>query len=171
MGTKLQDYVNQPERTGTLSFEKSKRGDWYLVLLPQDFVTEMVDLAKSKGLDLKPTVKPHISVIKGEIPTQNANQWGDFVGEPIKFRCNPFFRYENGLHVWVDCHSQRLCEIRRYFGCDTKISDMVEGAGNYWVNFHCTIGKLLVPQKPNLRPQIRLSPQSHLDAETGMQHL
>jgi hypothetical protein len=90
-----------------------------------------------------------------------------FVGEVVKFRYCPAPRGENGLHFWVDCHSPRLCEMREHFGLVTlKRSD-----GAYLVNFHLTVGRRKKSVEAHPRPQLRLCPQSHIDAETGMQHL
>jgi hypothetical protein len=39
------------------------------------------------------------------------------------------------------------------------------------VNFHLTVGRRKKAVAAHKRPQRRLSPQSHIDAGTGMQHL
>jgi hypothetical protein len=57
--------------------------------------------------------------------------------------------------------------MREHFGLVTlKRSD-----GAYLVNFHLTIGRRKKAVAAELRPQLRLCPQSHIDVETGMQHL
>ena len=164
MSTRLRDYDASTEEEGTLTFD----GQWYLLEVTQDFHERILKLAVEQGLNLKPNKKPHVSVIKGEIASQNQEDWGKFGGEKVKFKFDQTIHCENGLHVWINIYSQRLCQIREHFGLVTlrRRDDDV-----YLVNFHMTLGKLKDRIAPNFRKQYRLSPQSHIDAETGMQHI
>lgn len=162
MSTKLEQYDGAPEGEGVMVY----RSDWYLLEVPATFLTPLLSPLATEAF--KPSASPHISVIKDEAPNRNRQDWGTaFVGETVRFKYNPTINGENGLHFWIDCYSPRLCEIREHFGLPTlKRQD-----GVYLVNFHMTIGKRKQAVAPQLRPQLRLSPQSHIDVETGMQHL
>ncbi len=106
--------------------------------------------------------------MKGEAPCRNTADWGlAFVGESVVVRYAPVPRDENGMHFWVDCYSPRLCQMREHFGLAT----LKRPDGVYLVNFHLTIGRRKRPIAARPRPHLRLSPQSHIDLETGMQHL
>ena len=106
--------------------------------------------------------------MKGEAPYRNQDDWGKaFVGERVRLRIGPGVRDDNGLHLWVDCHSERLCEMREHFGLVTLRRE----DGAYLVNFHLTLARRKKATVVPLRPQRRLFPQSHIDVETGMQHL
>jgi hypothetical protein len=164
MSTKLEEYDHAPEIEGTMVY----RPDWYLLEMPKDFHAILVPLLEATGEAFKPAAWPHISVMKGEAPCRNQADWGSaFVGETVRVRYNPVINRENGLHFWIDCYSPRLCEMREHFGLPTlKRQD-----GTYLVNFHMTIARRKKTIAAHLRPQLRLSPQSHIDVETGMQHL
>jgi hypothetical protein len=164
MSARLEAYEGAPELTGHVVYET----DWYLLAVPAEAHAALVALLDPLGVAVKPAARPHISVMKDEAPCRNKPDWGTaFAGEPVTFRYSPIVRDENGLHLWVDCHSGRLCEMREHFGLATLRRD----DGAYLVNFHLTVGrrKKAVPRRH--RPQLRLTPQSHIDAETGMQHL
>lgn len=164
MTTVLSDYDNSPDEEGTLKYD----GKWYLLEVSKEFHEKILKLADTQNLNLKPNKNPHISVMKGESASLNQEDWGKFDGEKIKFKFDQVIHCENGLHVWINVYSPRLCEIREHFGLVTlrRRDDDV-----YLVNFHMTLGKLKNRQQPNFRKQYRLCPQSHIDAETGMQHL
>ena len=165
MATTLEAYDQAGiELEGQLSYEL----DWYLLSIAPEEYTSLLPLAEASGIRFKPTARPHISVIKGEAPSRNQADWGiAFVGEIVKFRYVPSLQAENGLHLWIDCHSPRLCVLREHFGLAT----LRRNDGAYLVNFHLTIGRRKQAITPQLRPQLRLTPQSHIDVETGMQHL
>lgn len=162
MSSKLIDYDKASEVEGTLKFD----GDWVLLEVPQS--VHNVLLAQVSHLDIKPNKNPHISVMKDELPSLNLADWHakKFDGETVKFKISENISHENGLHVWIDCYSPRLCEIREYFGLPTLKQD-----GVYRVNFHCTLGKLKKFLPKNLRKQYRLSKRTHIDCETLMQHI
>lgn len=164
MSTPLEQYDSAPESEGVIAY----RSDWYLLEIPTNFHTTLIPLLQETDEVFKASDSPHISVIKDESPNQNKDDWGvAFVGETVRFKYHSTLYGENGLHFWIDCYSARLCEIREHFGLPTlKRQD-----GVYLVNFHMTIGRRKKAVAPHLRPQLRLSPQSHIDVETGMQHL
>ncbi|MCA0351753.1 MAG: hypothetical protein LCH85_07125 [Chloroflexi bacterium] len=152
------------ELEGQLFYEPN----WYLLRVAAEAHASLLYLVETANIACKPAARPHISVIKGEAPNRNQADWGvAFVGETVTFRYVPVLQAENGLHLWIDCHSPGLCTIREHFGLPTlRRSD-----GAYLVNFHLTLGRRKKAVTPQLRPQLRLSPQSHIDLETGMQHL
>jgi hypothetical protein len=164
MSTRLEEYNHAPECEGTIVYKP----DWYLLKMPKTFHATLLPLLDATGDPFTPSDWPHISVMKDEAPSRNKGDWGAaFVGEQVTVKYNPVIRAENGLHFWIDCYSSRLCEMREYFGLVTlKRQD-----GTYLVNFHMTLGKRTQPIEARLRPQLRLCPQSHIDVETGMQHL
>ncbi len=52
-----------------------------------------------------------------------------------------------------------------------ELVTLKRGDGAYLVNFHLTVGRRKKSVERRPRPQLRLCPQSHIDVETGMQHL
>lgn len=164
MSTRLADYDAAPELEGEVIYEP----DWYLLNVPADGHATLLRLLEPLGVPFKPAARPHVSVMKDEAPCRNKADWGVlFVGERVQFRYCPVLRGENGLHFWVDCHSPRLCAMREHFGLVT----LRRGDGAYLVNFHLTIARRKKSVEGQPRPQLRLCPQSHIDVETGMQHL
>lgn len=164
MSTPLKAYENAPHLEGQIIYEP----DWYLLRIHDEGYVTLRGLLDPLGGGFKPVMRPHVSIIKDEAPCRNKADWGmAFVGEVVTFRYCPVVRGENGLHFWVDCYSPRLCQMREHFGLVTlKRSD-----GIYLVNFHLTIGRRQQPVEAQPRPHLRLCPQSHIDLETGMQHL
>jgi hypothetical protein len=164
MSTRVEEYAGAPEAEGVILYEP----DWYLLEVTAEVHAALTRLLEEAGEVFKPATRPHVSVMKGEAPCLNRADWGSaFVGERVRFRYSPTVRGENGLHFWVDCHSPQLCAMREHFGLPT----LKRADGVYLVNFHLTVGRRKKAVEPRLRPQLRLCPQSHLDAETGMQHL
>ena len=164
MSARLEDYDGARQLRGEIVYEP----DWYLLSVPADTHAGLVALVEASGVVFKPAARPHISVMKGEAPSRNAADWGTaFVGEQVTFQVSPVVKDENGLHLWVDCHSERLCQLREHFGLTTLRRE----DGAYLVNFHLTVGRRKQAVQAHRRPQRRLSPQSHIDAGTGMQHL
>ena len=164
MSTRLEEYENAPEVTGTIVYSK----DWYLLTLPKTFHDMLVEMVNRTGEDFTPNQNPHISVMKNEAPSQNKADWGVlFVGDTVSVKYSMTIRNDNGFHFWIDCYSPILCQMREHFALPT----LKTSSGIYLVNFHTTIGKRKNPVQPNLREQYRLTPQSHIDVETGMQHL
>lgn len=164
MSTPLEAYVGAPELTGEVGYET----DWYLLRVSAEDHAALIGLLDPLGVAYKPAARPHVSIIKDEAPCRNRADWGAaFVGERVAFRYSPTVRGENGLHLWVDCYSPRLCAMREHFGLVTLRRD----DGVYLVSFHLTIGRRKQALAARPRPQLRLCPQSHIDLETGMQHL
>lgn len=172
MSTRLEGYQGAPEGEGQIYYES----DWYLLSIPTEthkallplLATSEATSEATSGVSFKPITRPHISVMKNEAPCQNQADWGvAFVGETVRYQYNPVLRSENGLHIWLDCYSSRLCEMRSHFGLVTLMRD----DGTYLVNFHLTLARRKQAIEPQPRPRLRLCPQSYIDAETGMQHL
>lgn len=164
MSTQLEEYSDAFQAEGRIIYEP----DWYLLSIPEETHTSLLQLVEAVGVPFKAAARPHISVMKNEVPCLNKGDWGTlFVDEPVRFRYQPVLRGENGLHFWLDCHSPRLCEMREHFGLVT----LKRGDGAFLVNFHFTIGRRKKAIEPQHRPQLRLCPQSHIDVATGMQHL
>jgi hypothetical protein len=162
--TRLAEYEGAPELEGVVVYEPG----WYLLEIPADQGASLVSLLDTLDVAVKPSTRLHVSIVKGEAPSRSTADWGvAFVNERVKVRYNPVLRDENGLHLWVDCHSPRLCEMREHFGLTTLRRD----DGAYLVNFHLTVGRRVKAIERRPGPHLRLSPQSHLHAETGMQHL
>ncbi len=164
MSTSLAAYDSAPQLEGQVIYEP----DWYLLRISAEGYGTLRELLDPLGVGFKPVTRPHISIMKDEAACRNKADWGAaFVGEVVMFRYSPVVRGENGLHFWVDCYSLRLCQMREHFGLVTlKRSD-----GIYLVNFHLTLGRRQKPVEAQPRPHLRLCPQSHIDLETGMQHL
>jgi hypothetical protein len=163
VSTWLEEYETAPVFEGVVIYEP----DWYLLEVPPDFHVTLVKLLDGVSEPYKLSARPHVSVMKDEAPCRNKEEWGaKFVGERVMVKCHATLRAENGVHFWVDCYSSRLCEMREHFGLTTLKRD-----GVYLVNFHLTVARRKKPVPARLRSQLRLSPQSHIDVETGMQHL
>lgn len=165
MSTRLEEYANAPTATGTIIFEH----DWYLLKMPDEFLNLWVGKLQADKIEFEPTTKPHISVMKNEFPSIHKRKWGRaFVGDEVTVKYSETIRNDNGFHLWIDCYSPELCQMREYFALPTLKR---ESGGVYLVNFHMTIGQRLEPVEPQPPERLRLTPQSHIDAETGMQHL
>lgn len=158
----VSDYQQAPTATGQVRFDNG----WYLLHIePETFADILARVKFPAGVTT--TDSPHISIIKDEHPSLKQPKWGKaFVNERITFAYIPEADDQNGRHLWVNCYSVRLCEMREYFAVPTVKQD-----GVYRVNFHLTLGKLEMPVEPTLRPQLRLTPFTHIDFETLMQHL
>lgn len=158
----VEDFAGAPQASGQVIYES----DWYLLQIAED---EFADILSKLTLtdEILLTESPHISIIKNELPSKKVNKWGKaFVGERVTFSYLPDIDDQNGRHFWLNCQSDRLCEMREYFAVPTLKKDDV-----YRVNFHLTIGKRAEAVEPTLRPQLRITPFTHIDAETLMQHL
>jgi len=162
MSPTVDDYKNAIECEATVTFKH----DWCLAEMPEEVHQKLLHIAKQKGFDLNESSNPHISVMKTEAPNIHKKDWGKAAGRKVKVKILPEVGCENGFHVWVNCYSPELCELREHFQLPTLKKDDV-----WLVNFHMTIGTLKKPQEPSPRPQIRMSRQSHIDVESGMQHL
>lgn len=74
---------------------------------------------------------PHVSVIRGEKPRQNIDQWGKFLN---KSKVDVYYDYrirqttiqkDGKDHFWfVDVHIDCFCELRKYFGLDYQRDDV-----------------------------------------------
>lgn len=84
----------------------------------------------------------HVSVIKGETPTKNLDQWGKFDGHTVKFNYGNYVSYSNGRHAWINLYSDDLSDIRDYYGlnvCKRKLK------------YHATLGRLKRPWEPDVK--------------------
>ena len=85
--------------------------------------------------------RPHISVIRKEVPLKN---WGIHDGEMVEFHYTGLVRWSR-TYFWLDCFSVRLEEIRRELGLTTHPrhpeNAIYRPDGFIWT-FHMTIGNL-----------------------------
>lgn len=164
MSARLEEYKDISEVTGTMTFHD----DWYLLEIPTEVVEGFLDKLRQDVQEIVPSDNPHVSVIKNEAPSREKEDWGQaFIGETVPVRFHPTIRNDNGFHFWVDCYSPSLCLIREHFGLPTLKSQ----EGIFLVNFHMTIATRPYPVPSTPRPHLRLTRQSHIDIETGMQHI
>ena len=163
MSTRLEDYQGSRTFKGRVQWDD----DWCLLTLGNDFI----DTFREQVLDLEEQVtfvsQPHISIIKSESPCRRIKQFGRaFLNEIVEFKVHDLLQYENGRHIWLHCFSERLCEIREYFNLPVFRQDK-----QYRVNFHATLARFKEIRKASLRPQYRITPVTHVDVETLMQHI
>lgn len=147
---KVDGYSFQYESEGTLCFDPGKGSthyDPYWAILKWD-----EDIANYYRWHLErwgqATDRPnrlwgfHISVIKGEEPTKNIEDWGKFDGLRVKFNYGNYISYSNGRHSWINIYSDVFCDIREYYGlnvCGRKIK------------YHATLGRLKNPWEPDVK--------------------
>lgn len=164
MSSVLSDYKSSSTFFGKLKIGK----DWVLLNISNDTFQSIIKTIDLQSLSPKITQSPHISVIKNEKPSKNAEDWFEkrFDGEIIPFLINSLKLSHNGCHVWIDAYSSRLCEIREHFGLVALKKDDL-----FRVNFHITIGKMNPYRIPMVRKVFRLSNATHIDEETLMQHI
>lgn len=163
MATKLDDYKDAKTFKGRVHCDD----DWYLLSLGPDFGEYFRESVLAVETDVTFVGKPHISIIKSESPCRKIKQFGRaFVNEIVEFKVHELLQYENGRHIWVNCFSERLCEIREYFNLPVFRQDK-----QFRVNFHSTLARLNKSRKPHLRAQYRITPVTHVDVETLMQHI
>jgi hypothetical protein len=75
----------------------------------------------------------HVSVIKGEKPTDNLDKWGFKEGKEIEFYYGNFISYTNGTHAWLNLYCEELANLRVFYGLDHKLK------------YHMTLGRLKTP--------------------------
>ncbi len=163
MSARLEDYEGALEIAGRVAFDRG----WYLLRLDPALVAPLVAALSALDFATTPVPSPHVSILKDERPSTKQEKFGRaFVGELVSVRVCPALRHETGRHVWVDVHAPRLCELREHFGLPVLTRD-----GVYRVNSHLTLARIDAPRAPTPRPQYRLTPRTHIDVETLMQHL
>lgn len=163
MSARRDDYESAPEVTGRIAFDEG----WYLLRLGPEIFTLLGGALDTLDFPITRTESPHVSIIKEERPAKKEAKFGRaFVNELVTVRVHPVLRHHNGRHVWVDCASDRLCELRQYFALPTLVHE-----GRFLVSFHITLARIDTPVTPTPRDEMRLTPSSHIDVETGMQHL
>ena len=137
---KLGEYNFPFKSTGTLVFDprkdhkKSQR--WWLHLqCDEEIINLYCWFLSKKGIQIikNKLWGAHISVIKGEEPTENKDAWGSQDGMQQEFWYGNYIRYDNGLHAWIDVLSPDLSAIREFYGVPAK---------GYIVKFHMTIGSI-----------------------------
>lgn len=84
----------------------------------------------------------HISVIKGETPNKNLEEWAKRDGETIQFNYGGYISYSNGRHSWINIYCEELAGLRKYYGLDV--------AGGK-LKFHATLGRLKKPWEPDVK--------------------
>ncbi|GAA4260398.1 hypothetical protein GCM10022255_088890 [Dactylosporangium darangshiense] len=130
----LEEYVGAPELTGEVIYQPG----WYLLAVPPEAHARLLTLLDPLGARHKPAGLPRASVTRNEAPNQSQEDSSTaFGGERVTVRYSTTVRDENGLRFRIDCHSERLCEIREHFGLVTLKRD------NGWhpVNFHITYSR------------------------------
>jgi len=87
---------------------------------------------------LKPSFDSHISIVVGEEPIINVDNWNHFNGNIVRFKyTNDIFT--NGMHWWLRVECEEMNYIREYFGLN---NDIHAPDGSIIKNpFHLTIGK------------------------------
>lgn len=163
MATKLEDYAGAKTFKGRVLCED----DWYLLDVGPEFGDHFRGAALAIDGDATFVEKPHISIIKGESPSRKTKKWGRaFVNEIVEFKAHELLQHDNGRHIWVDCYSHRLCEIREYFHVPAfRQGDL------FRVNFHSTLAHLHERREAAFRPRYQITAATYVDAETLMQHI
>ncbi len=163
MATKLEDYKDAKTFKGRVRCEE----DWYSLTLGPEFGDYFREAVQAVDSDVSFVEKPHISLIKSESPCRKIEKFGRaFVNEIVEFKIHELLQYENGRHIWVNCYSERLCEIREYFNLPVFRQDK-----QFRVNFHSTLARLNTSREALQRPQYRITPATYIDVETLMQHI
>jgi hypothetical protein len=105
---------------------------WAIVLCDQGIIDYYGWLCRRNGLNLQKgsAYGAHISFLRGEEPL-NKELWGDATG-PVSFHYAHQARWDNERHVWLDCWSDQLNDLRAYLGLPTKKK----------MSYHLTIGRL-----------------------------
>ncbi len=137
----IKGFEFQYESEGTLCFDPGKGSKhfddyWAIVKCDADIADYYRWFLERYG---QSTFKPnrlwgfHISVIKGEVPVVNSDEWAKFDGKKIKFNYGNYVSYSNGRHAWINIYSDELCDIREYYGLTTC---------NRMLKYHATLGRL-----------------------------
>lgn len=102
---------------------------WMLVIVGEGIIDFYAWLLKKKGIRTEPNKLwgPHISVIKGEEPTEK-DLWGKNNGD-IEFWYSNQPRWHE-KHAWLDVYSPDLRDLRIKLGLSEKLT------------YHITIGKI-----------------------------
>lgn len=117
---------------------KSNTDWWCMVELPNDQIANYYrwhldrnwwegDTHSVKRNYCKPPHRSHISVIRGEVPRKNKDQWGKFMAnQTIKFQYDNVIRQtsierDGKDYFWfIDAWFDDYCKIRDFFGLDYK---------------------------------------------------
>lgn len=146
----LGNFIFQFEIQGTLLFDPGKGSKnfdewWCLVQLDKEIASYYRWFLKRWGQE---TSSPnglwgfHVSVIKGEEPKKNKNNWAKMNGKEVTIHYGSWINYSNGRHAWIDCYSDDLSEIREYYGLYVN---------NRKLKYHATLGRLKNPWEPDVK--------------------
>jgi len=113
------DYIFESE--GKIIVDPSignKYEDWWIMAKTSNGLASFYRslVAKRFGVRLiEPSFNSHISIITGEKPLLNEDQWKKFHGEKITFKySNEIFT--NGYFFWIRVQSPEMIELREYYG-------------------------------------------------------
>jgi hypothetical protein len=107
---------------------------WIIIECPNDIIHYYQNwIRNEKGIRLnKPLYGAHISVLRGEEPTQHKKYlWKKYQNEEITFYYDHKVQ-SNGVHWWLNVYCERLKEIRQELGLEGEIK----------FDFHLTIGRV-----------------------------
>jgi hypothetical protein len=160
---KIFDYDFQFQTTGTLQFDpgigtKHFEHHWCILLCDE----QIADyyrwfLTREKIETFKPNAlwSFHMSIIKGEEPTKNKDQWAKLNGQKVTFHYGNFINYSNGRHAWLNCYSDDLSDIREFYGLDTN---------GRKVKYHMTLGRLKKPWEEDVKKPGTIYKGENLDS-------
>lgn len=133
MFTSTGKLIYNPKRT-----MKTNTDWWCMVELPNDQIANYYrwhldrnwwigDTHSVKRAYSKPSHRSHISVIRGEVPRKNKDQWGKFMAnQTITFQYDHYVRQTTNHHdgkdyFWfIDAIFPEYNKIRAFFGLDTE---------------------------------------------------
>jgi hypothetical protein len=147
---KIFEYDFQFTTTGIIQFDpgigtKHFVPNWCLLLCDEEIARYYSwFLNKEKIEILKPNSiwSFHASVIKGEEPTKNKENWAKFDKQKITIHYGNFINYSNGRHAWISAYSDELSDIRDFYGLNTNGKKL---------KYHMTLGRLKNPTEPDTK--------------------
>lgn len=91
-----------------------------------------------KYIDVQPQMyKPHISVVRKEIPN-NIEHWGKYEGEKVNFEYENIVRFGT-VYCWLNCFCVQLEKIRAELGLSIS-SQYTQPPEGFQKCFHITLG-------------------------------
>ena len=147
---KIDDYDFQYMSVGTLNFDPGigsplYEPNWCIMLCDEEISSYYRWFLTKEGIEThKPNTvwKFHVSVIKGEEPLKNKDQWRKFNNQKISFHYGNFVSYSNGRHAWLNCYSDELSDIRDFYGLETNGKKL---------KYHMTLGRLKNQTQPDTK--------------------
>ncbi len=157
------DHNFQYQSTGIISFDpglntKHYEPYWCLMKIDEEIYKYYSWFMNREG---EPILKPntlwgfHASIIKGDVPTKNLDKWGMFQGEQIPFHYGNEIRWSNGRHCWMNLYSERLMEIRDFYGLHINGGKL---------KYHMTLGRLKNPTVPEPETPTHLIKEGYFDS-------